>query len=147
MNYNINNMNINKTNFYGVNKMQDEDISFQEQVDDLVERVTEKVEDNRIVPEYGDFSPVLEFIPNLDEENKTVGKYGLKIYKMPKDVVPDPKKRYIEASAYVPEGDYKATLVVGSGDKDEIIKQLKAPEFPEKLNRAYGELLEMLEDL
>ena len=31
--------------------------------------------------------------------------------------------------------------------KDEIIKQLKAPEFPEKLNRAYGELLEMLEDL
>ena len=110
MNYNINNMNVNKTNFYGVNKMQDEDISFQEQVDDLVERVTEKVEDNRIVPEYGDFSPVLEFIPNLDEENKTVGKYGLKIYKMPKDVVPDPKKRYIEASAYVPEGDYKATL-------------------------------------
>lgn len=147
MNYNINNLNVNNTNFHGVNKMGNKDISFQDQVDEMVAKITERAEDNRELPEYGDFSPVVEYMDNLDEDNDTVGKYGLKIYKMPKDVVEDPKQRYIEAAAYVPVGDYKATLVVGSGHKDEILKQLKSPDFPEKLNRAYGELVEMLEDV
>jgi hypothetical protein len=64
---------------------------------------------------------------------------------MPKDVVEDPKKRYIQAAAYMPAGDYKATLVVGSGDKKEILEKLNSPDFPEKLNDAYAQLLELLE--
>ncbi|MCM1265718.1 MAG: hypothetical protein NC200_05920 [Candidatus Gastranaerophilales bacterium] len=147
MDYNINNLNVNT--FQGIKKMDNdmEDMTFQDQVDEIVQRVAEKVEDNRIVPEYGEFSPVNEFMPNYDESTSgVVGKYGLKVYKMPKDVVKDPKQRYIEAAAYMPAGDYKADMIVGSGYKDEILKQLRDPEFPEKLNKAYGELLDTLEN-
>ena len=122
------------------------EFTFQDLVDALIEKILPRIEQE--VPDYGAFNPVLELFDNLDEDMQhVVGKYGLKVYKMPPDIVADPAKRYVEAVAYEPGGNYKATLVVGSGNKADIIALLKSEGFPERLNCAYGELLEMLEDL
>ncbi len=120
--------------------------TFQDEVDALIARMLERVE--KEVPEFGDFCPVLEFFGNMDEEMQhIVGKYGLKLYKMPKDIVADPKQRYLEAAAYEPGGCYKADMVVGSGTKEEIIALLKSADFPIELNKTYGELLDLWIDL
>lgn len=141
----INNNNIRINSFTGANKMDKEPANFQEQVDGLIESLYKRAE--REVSEYGDFSPVTEFIPNLDKGTaSTVGKYGLKIYKMPKDIVPDEKKRYIEAAAYEPAGDYKSDMIVGSGNKKEVLEILKSEDFAKNLNNAYAELLEVMKD-
>ena len=141
MDYNV--ANIKNTNkLSGVNKMENE-ITFQEQLDEMVEKVTDRVD--RYMPDYGEFSPIMEFTPNKDN-TLNVGKYGLKVYKMPKDVVEDPKRRYIEAAAYMPAGDYKADMILGAGEKTEILKILKDPEFKQRLNEAYGELIYTLEN-
>ncbi len=135
--------NINTGNIYEVRSVANEDMTFDEQVSKIIKDILVRAE--REVPEYGDFRPVREFMPNLDKGTTAVGKYGLSIYKMPKDVVPDPKQRFIEAAAYVPRGDYKATLIVDSGNKKEILEKIKDPEFAEKLNDAYAQLLDLLE--
>ncbi len=139
------NNNIKVNSFTGANKMDKEPASFQEQIDGMVKTLSNRAE--REVPEYGEFSPVMEFIPNLDKEtSSTVGKYGLKIFKMPKSVVEDEKQRYLEAAAYMPAGDYKADMVVGSGNKQEILDMLKSKDFAENLNYAYAELLDVIKD-
>lgn len=139
------NNNIKVNNFTGVNKMDKEPVNFQEQINGLVKSVSERAE--REVPEYGDFKPVMEFIPNLDKEtSSTVGKYGIKIFKMPKDIVPDEKMRYVEAAAYMPAGDYKADVLVGSGNKKEILDLLKSDDFAKNLNNTYAELLDVIKE-
>ena len=141
MDYNVANIK-NMSKLSGVNKMENE-ITFQEQLDEMVEKVTDRVD--RYMPDYGEFSPIMEFTPNKDN-TLNVGKYGLKVYKMPKDVVEDPKQRFIEAAAYMPAGDYKADMIVGSGHKEKILEILKDPEFVQKLNEVYGELIYTLEN-
>ncbi len=130
----------------GVKKMTErEPKNFQDQVDIMLEKITARME--REVPEYGEFSPVLEVFENLDKDSQYyVGKYGLKIYKMPKIADPDPKMRYIEAAAYVPSGDYKADKIVGSGDINEIKNLLSDSKFADKLCSTYGKLLQMIKD-
>jgi hypothetical protein len=74
-----------------------------EEVNKIIELMIQQIVDH--VPEYGDFAPVLEFFVNPDSRTQEfVGKYGLKVYKMPKDIVADPKMRYVEAAAYIPSG-------------------------------------------
>lgn len=132
-------------NFTGVNRMDKEPENFQEQLNTMVKKLSKNAE--YYVPEYGDFKPVMEFIPNLDKEtSSTVGKYGLKIYKMPKHIEPDEKMRYLEAAAYMPAGDYKADAIVGSGNKAEIIKLLNSEEFAKNLNYTYSELLDTVKN-
>ncbi len=117
---------------------------FQDRVNDLIKRLLKRME--KEVPEYGDFAPLLEFFDNEDERlQKIVGKFGLKLYKMPGDVEPDPKKRYLEAAAYTPCGSYKADVIVGSGHKEEIIALLKSEGFPIKLKMAYERLVYIVE--
>lgn len=100
------------------------------------------------MPEKGKFSDIFELFLNPDKRTADeVWKYGLHIFKMDEDIVPDPTKRFVQASAYIPSASYKATLMCGSGTKAEIIALMKDPAFPEKLNETFGELLEMLEDL
>ena len=142
MDYNIvNSKNINQT--FGAKKVEESEMTFQDQVNEMVGKVADRVE--RYMPDYGEFSPIMEFTPNRDK-TLNIGKYGLKVYKMPKDVVEDPKQRYIEASVYMPAGDYKADMVVGAGNKKEVLEILKNPEFPEKINEAFGELVYTLEN-
>ena len=119
--------------------------SYKEQVMQTVEKVIERIE--REVPERGDFGRVMEFFPNLDPLSADeVKMYGLAVFKMPDDVQPDSKQRYIEASAYEPSGSFKASLIVGSGHKDVILARLRDPEFIDKLEYTYADLIEMLRD-
>jgi hypothetical protein len=65
---------------------------------------------------------------------------------MPADVVADPRKRYVQACAYIPSGEYKATLMAGSGTKAEILALMREQAYANKLNNTFGQLLDMLED-
>ena len=126
------------------NKQQDnKPKTMEELITDTLEKLSAQ---ERYIAEYGDFAPIMEFFDNPDPlTQEFVGTYGMKIYKMPKDVVPDPKKRYIEAAAYVPSGKYKARMNVASGTKEEILKKLKDPEFVKNLKGVYRELEEQFE--
>lgn len=115
-----------------------------EEIRKIIEIMLQQVKDH--VPDYGDFAPVMEFFDNPDPLTREfVGKYGLKVYKMPKDVVPDPRMRYIEAAAYIPSGRYKSDCNVASGTKDEILATMQTEEFAEKLRETYRELEELFE--
>ena len=141
----IQNYNVNQT--FGAKKMEEKQPkNFQEQVDMTIKKLSERSE--REVPEYGDFAPVVEMFDNLSPNTSDIaGKYALAIIRLPKDVEPDPKQRYIEAAAYEPTGTYKAKMVVGSGKKDEVLKMLKDPEFAKELCYTYGDLVESLKDM
>ncbi len=115
-----------------------------EEVNKIIELMVQQVVDH--VPEYGDFAPVMESFDNPDSRTQEfVGKYGMKVYKMPKDIVADPRTRYVEAAAYVPSAIYKSNCTVASGTKDEIIAIMQTPEFAEKLRETFLELAELFE--
>ena len=119
--------------------------SFNDYVDDLIQRIKKRVEME--VPDTGDFMPVLELFTNPEAETRDeVGKFGLRVYKMPKDVVADPSKRYVEAAAYDPSGCYKSNMIVASGTKSEIIEKMMADGFSQKLSETYGKLTDILRD-
>jgi hypothetical protein len=120
--------------------------SLQECVDELVRRTIRRVEQD--MPEKGKFSDIFELFLNPDKRTADeVWKYGLHIFKMDEDIVPDPTKRFVQASAYILSASYKATLMCGSGTKTEIIAMLSAPSFPEELIETFAELLETLRDI
>ena len=119
-------------------------ITFQDQVDDVVERVLRRVKNE--MPGYGRFPTIMEHFPNRSDDIKWVSKYGLHVKTLPADVQPDPMMRYIIAVAYEPSGNYKADMAVAHGHKEEIIRILEDPEFAKRLNGTYGELVEILED-
>ena len=110
-----------------------------DEIKKIIEVMIPQIEEH--VPDYGDFAPILEFFDNPDRLTaEFVGKYGLKVYKMPKDIVPDPRKRYVQAAAYVPSGRYKSDCTVISGTKDEIIARMQTEEFARKLEETYENL-------
>lgn len=120
--------------------------SFQECVDELVRRTIRRIEVE--MPEKGKFSDIFELFPNPDKRTADeVGKYGLHIFKIDEDIVPDPTKRFVQACAYIPSASYKATLICGSGTKAEIIAMMNAPSFSEELIETFAELLETLRDV
>ena len=119
--------------------------SFQECVDELVRRTIERIE--KEMPDEGGFADIFELFCNPDDgTSDVVGKYGLHVFKMRADIVPDPNKRYVQACAYIPSGEYKATLMAGSGTKAEILSLMKEQSYANKLNYTFGELLDMLKD-
>ena len=120
--------------------------SFQECVDELVRRTVRRLEEE--VPDKGSFSDIFELFCNPDDgTSDVVGKYGLHVFKMQSDIVPDPTKRYVQACAYIPSAAYKATLIVGSGTKAEILELMKGPPFADKLSCTFDELTDMLRDV
>ena len=116
-----------------------------EEIDKLVERVLSRVEHE--MPQSGYFAPVYDEFRNSDESTKHIaGRFRLMVYKMPADIVPDPEKRYIEASVFDSGGCYKTEMLVGSGNKEEIIAIMKTDKFRTKLYNTYIRLLDMLRD-
>ena len=133
------------TNMMNEKKEYEECQSFQECVDELVRRTIERIKEE--MPDEGSFADIFELFCNPDSDTSDiVGKYGLHVFKMRSDVEPDPKKRYVQACAYIPSAAYKATLMAGSGTKVEILTLMNEPSYAEKLNYTFGELLEMLQD-
>lgn len=116
----------------------------QEEVNKIIEVMVQQIMDH--VPESGDFAPILEFFVNPDPRTRDfVGKYGLKVYKMPKDIVADPRIRYVEAAAYIPSGIYKSDCTVAWGTKEEIIAAMQEDDFAEKLHETFLKLEELFE--
>ena len=65
--------------------------TMREEVKKLIERVVMQAQ--RDVPDFGDFAPIFDFFPNPDPlTQEFVGSYGLRGFKMPREVVPDPRK-------------------------------------------------------
>ena len=117
--------------------------SYFDEIDKLIEKVLSRVEQE--VPSSGYFAPVYDEFCNNDESTKHIaGRFSLKVYKMPADIVPDPEKRYIEASVFDSVGCYKTEMLVGSGNKEEIIAIMKTEKFRMKLYDTYIRLLDML---
>ena len=117
--------------------------SYIDEIDKLIEKVLSRVEQE--VPSSGYFAPVYDEFCNNDESTKHIaGRFRLKVYKMPADIVPDPEKRYIEASAFDSCGCYKTEMLVGSGIKEEIIALMKTEKFRLKLYGTYIRLRDML---
>ena len=117
--------------------------NFQDQVDELRDRVMGRI--RKEMPESGDFADILELFDNLDEPTQCyVGKYGMRVYKMPRYADADPRKRYVEIAAYVPSGEYKADMIVASGTRDEILLKLCDAEFIDQVCSQYGKLLDMI---
>lgn len=114
-----------------------------EEIDKLIEKVLSRVEQE--VPSSGYFAPVYENFRNNDEATKHIaGLFRLNVYKMPADIVPDPERRYIEASVFDSGGCYKTEMLVGSGNKDGIVAIMKSEKFRLKLYDTYIRLLDML---
>ena len=123
----------------------DEPRNFREQVEQTLEKLLMRTE--REIPDYGDFIPVHEMFPNLDTKSQNiVGMYGLTILKLPQNVRPDPKRRYIEACAYEPTGAYKAKMLVFGGCNDEILSALSDRGLVDKLCDVYATLADSLKD-
>ena len=99
----------------------------------------------REVPEYGDFAPVYESFKNTNPK-LDIDRYQLKVFKMPKAQVPDETKRYLEAEVFTKAGTYKANILLGFGNKDEIMKQLKSKDFVDNLNNAYAQLVDLIQN-
>ena len=117
--------------------------SYFDEIDKLIEKVLSRVEQE--VPSSGYFAPVYDEFCNNDESTKHIaGRLRLKVYKMPADIVPDPEKRYIEASVFDSVGCYKTEMLVGSGNKEAIIAIMKTEKFRMKLYDTYIRLLDML---
>ena len=117
--------------------------SYIDEIDKLIEKVLSRVEQE--VPSSGYFAPVYENFRNNDEATKHIaGRFRLKVYKMLADIVPDPEKRYIEASVFDSVGCYKTEMLVGSGNKEAIIAIMKTEKFRMKLYDTYIRLLDML---
>ena len=114
-----------------------------EEIDKLVERVLSRVEHE--MPQSGYFAPVYENFRNNDEATKDIaGLFRLSVYKMPASIVPDPEKRYIEASVFDSGGCYKTEMLVGSGNKESIVTLMKTEKFRMKLYDTYIRLRDML---
>lgn len=117
--------------------------SYIDEIDKLIEKVLSRVEQE--VPSSGYFAPVYDEFCNNDESTKHIAsRFRLKVYKMPADIVPDPEKRYIEASVFDSVGCYKTEMLVGSGNNEAIIAIMKTEKFRMKLYDTYIRLLDML---
>ena len=138
------NAQIQNQNFVnGVKKMTEKTSNYTDSFYKMLNNLINRAE--REVPEYGDFAPVYENFKNTNPE-LDIDRYQLKIYKAPKAYEPDETKRYLEAEVYNKAGTYKANIMLGSGKKDEIMKQIKSEDFVDKLNDTYIKLADLIEN-
>ena len=120
--------------------------SFQNYVEALVATVAQRTADE--VTEKGNFFPVLEMFRNpVEATQRYVGTYGLQVFKMRSDVEPNPAKRFVEAAAYEPSGQYKSNFLVASGTKEEVLATLRSEAFIQKLIQSFEQLADSLRDL
>ena len=118
--------------------------TFDEYLETQIRRLITAVENQ--VPESGPFIDVFDFFANPDKGSlDVVSRYGIRIFKMSDDIVPAPTKRYIEAAVYLSGSNYKATMIVCSGTKQDLLDSLNNPNFIDTLNNAYAKLLDLAE--
>lgn len=101
---------------------------------------------DEVVAEHGSFTPVFDIFANPDAGSQDeVGAYGLKVYKMPDNIVADADKCYLEAAVYDPRREYKIDMIVMSGCSKDLKETLSATDFAQKVYDAYAKLLDLWE--
>ena len=119
--------------------------SFRDYMKEVVGKVLRRME-NGEVPVSGAFPRMIESFQNPDEASRSaVGRFALSVYKMGSDIVTDTAMRFVEAAAYTPDGSYKSSRIVASGTNQEIVETLRSSEFPDELEDAYAQLLDIME--
>ncbi len=140
----INTVNLNKTNFKGLQKMDNNVKSLDENIDESLKKLQERAQ--REVSEYGDFSPVYEQFKNTDK-SLCATDFLLKIAKPPKNIEGHEKIRNLEVCAYKLPHSYRAERIITTGSKDEILKALSSKDLPQQIKSAIISLSENLEDI
>lgn len=133
---------VQNTNFKGIKQMPQEELTFNEEVQKMVQNLSARAE--REVPEYGNFKEVFEIVPNKDKNARALG-YALKIRKPL--IKGDEKLRGLEAVVYDSRSDYMCERVIAKGSKEDILKVLQDKDLVNKLEVAYVELSKNLEDI
>lgn len=133
---------VQNTNFKGIKQMPQEELTFNEEVQKMVQNLSARAE--REVPEYGNFKEVFEIVPNKDKNARALG-YALKIRKPL--IKGDEKLRGLEAVVYDSRSDYMCERVIAKGSKEDILKALQDKDLVNKLEVAYVELSKNLEDI
>ena len=110
-----------------------------------VEIMIQQIRDH--VPEYGFFPRITELFLNPDPlTQEFVCKLGLCVYKMPKDVEPDPKMIYLDACVYVPSGENKSCMALCAFYKERLIEEMQKEEFQKRLYKVYYDLIDIFEN-
>lgn len=140
----INHNRVNKINFSGIKPKANEVKNMDELIKKMVADLLARAE--REVPEYGDFKIVYEEFKNPDKSLFATD-FMLKITKPPKEIEGHEKQRYLELVAYNVPSPYIAEKVIGRGNKEEILAQLKDNELCTKIKEKLIQLSRDLEDI
>lgn len=131
-------------------KLANEVLSDYDIVFEQLERIL--TEWDEVVPECDDFEPVIDIMESNIFANDTISAYGLKISPRPNDGNGEPGKCYIEALAYDLEGNYKASILVASGNHHEMKEEIEkgfsysTTSFFYKVFGAYLQMYEAMRD-
>jgi len=100
----------------------------------------------REVPEYGDFANVYERFENPDR-SLCASDFVLRIVKPPKTVDGNEKIRNLELVAYRLPSPYKASTILATGTKEELLNKFKEDDICEKIEESLRLLSKDLEDV
>lgn len=128
---------VNNSNFNGIKPKTKEVKTMEQQVKKIINDVLVRAE--REVPPYGDFAPVYEEFKNTNPAYDATH-FMLKIVKPPKSIEGHETIRNIELTAYKIPSPYKASVVVGTGTKDEVMKKLQSSEFFTEIEESFKNL-------
>ena len=105
-----------------------------------------KLRAEREVPEYGDFISVYERFSNPNKDLK-VSDFVIKIVKPPQNIANNEKIRNLEIVAYNLPSSYKASAIIATGTKDELLKKLDEDNICQEIEQALKSLAKDLEIL
>ena len=134
---------INNSNFNGIRPKVKEVKTMEQHIKKIVNDVLVRAE--REVPPYGDFAPVYEEFKNTNSAYDATH-FMLKIVKPPKNIEGHETLRNIELTAYKIPSPYKASVIIKSGSKDDIMEQLKNPEILKEVEDSFKNLSQDLSD-
>ena len=134
---------INNSNFSGIKPKSKEVKTMEQHIKKIVNDVLSRAE--REVPPYGEFAPVFEEFKNTNSALDATH-FMLKIVKPPKNIEGHETLRNIELTAYKVPTPYKASVIIKSGTKDDIIEKLKTPEFHKEIEESFKTLSHDLND-
>jgi len=143
--YSYTNTGVNfKGNLFKLNEVKKMDNILKESLSEALNALNKNIEGK--FPEYGNFNVVYESFKN-PEKQSVVTDYMLKITKPSKDVKGHEKIRDFYLTAYKLPSPYIAERLLASGNKSEIIAEIRKPDMLEKLLKTAKSLENSLQDM
>ncbi len=144
----INQNKINNISFNGTPNVNESKAlsTMEELIKKMVENVRATLTETNRVPEYGDFSTLVEKFKNVDK-NLCVDEFWLEVVQPPIGVENYKKIRGLRYCASKPHSDTAMEILLASGSKQDIIKQLKEPALLDELKQLSKKLSDSLRDL